>query len=187
MVVLFSFPGFLSILNALFLYLNWVIRYTKILLYIISSDSKKSLLIIPYWKPQQSVFSDPLFRAMESTLPQNESGEDTEVALQPLDYWNSELASFVKDAVRHDRRSLVLDKWRLLWYAEKWIWFTERLLFFRGIISYRVMGNIYYVQIPEKRYVHFAPTVRSVRLKRYKYDFISGFRQREKRGVPPAA
>ena len=43
------------------------------------------------------------------------------------------------------------------------------------------------MQISEKRYVHFAPTVRSVRLKRYKYDFTSSFRQREKRGVPPAA
>ena len=41
-------------------------------------------LIIPRQKPLCSIFSDPAFRANESTFPQNESGIGTEVALQPL-------------------------------------------------------------------------------------------------------
>ena len=67
-------------------------------------------MIIPCQKLMLAVFSDSVVRTNESTFPQSESGTGSEVALQPLDYRNSELASFFKDAVWHDRRSLVLEK-----------------------------------------------------------------------------
>ena len=67
-------------------------------------------MIIPCQKLMLAVFSDSVVRTNESTFPQSESGTGSEVALQTLDYRNSELASFFKDTVWHDRRSLVLEK-----------------------------------------------------------------------------
>ena len=78
-------------------------------------------MIIPRRKSRLSGLPDPPFRANVSRFPQNGSGTGTEVAVQPLDYRIPELDSLVKDAVRHDRRSRVLDKGILLWYADGWI------------------------------------------------------------------
>ena len=134
---MFCVPGYLfSILFRMFT----VYENECFTLYQISGNSNLKeytyhMLIIPRQKPLCSIFSDPAFRAKESTFPQNESGIGTEVALQPLVCWKPELASFVKDAVWHDRRSLVLDKWRLLWYAEGWIWMADKWISVRGIIN----------------------------------------------------
>ena len=51
-----------------------------------------------------------------------------------------------------------------------------------GSIRKRANG----MQIPENRCIYSAPAVRSVRLKRCKYEIPHGARYREKRGVPTA-